>query len=152
VLLESFVLRSSTPIQGASGWIFLLLAARFVHTAQQTPHITLITYRVPTLVVPLFFLLLTSLIVPHTSLLGHLLGVGLGYAWGFGYLKFLVPPEKITRWIEEKMNLLGRVPWYVSVDQKMFGRYGILDGAGANGNGAGGSGGVEMGAGRRLGP
>ena len=73
----------------------------------------------------------------------------MGYAWGFGYLKFLIPPEKVTRWIEEKMNLLGRVPWYVSVDQKTFGRYGILD----NGsNGSNGSGSVEMGPGRRLGP
>jgi len=73
----------------------------------------------------------------------------MGYAWGFGYLKFLIPPEKFTRWIEEKMNLLGRVPWYVSVDQKTFGRYGILD----NGNNGGnGSGSVEMGPGRRLGP
>jgi len=45
---------------------------------------------------------------------------------GLGYLKFLAPPEKISRWIEAKLNLLGRLPHYVSVDQKTYGRYGVL--------------------------
>ncbi|KAH0544004.1 hypothetical protein FGG08_001771 [Glutinoglossum americanum] len=39
-----------------------------------------------------------------------------------GYLKILAPPEKILRWVEGKMNLLGRLPHYVSVDQKTYGR------------------------------
>lgn len=51
---------------------------------------------------------------------------------GLGYLKFLFPPEKVLRWIETKLNLLGRLPHYVSVDQKTYGRYGILP---TNGNG-----------------
>ncbi|KAI9670093.1 MAG: putative rhomboid protease [Trizodia sp. TS-e1964] len=45
---------------------------------------------------------------------------------GIGYLKHLAPPEKILRWVEGKMNLLGRLPHYVSVDQKTYGRYGVL--------------------------
>lgn len=45
---------------------------------------------------------------------------------GLGYLKIFVPPEKILRWIEGKLNLLGRLPHYVSVDQKTYGRYGVL--------------------------
>lgn len=45
---------------------------------------------------------------------------------GLGYLKFLAPPEKALRWIEGKLNLLGRLPHYVSVDQKTYGRYGVL--------------------------
>lgn len=55
---------------------------------------------------------------------------------GLGYLKFLVPPEKILRWIEGKLNLLGRLPHYISVDQKTFGRYGVLPSSNnaANGN------------------
>ena len=43
-----------------------------------------------------------------------------------GWLKFLAPPEKLLRWVEGKMNLLGRLPHYVSVDQKTYGRYGVL--------------------------
>lgn len=45
---------------------------------------------------------------------------------GLGYLKIFVPPEKALRWIEGKLNLLGRLPHYVSVDQKTYGRYGVL--------------------------
>ena len=45
---------------------------------------------------------------------------------GLGYIRFLAPPEKILRWIEGKLNLLGRLPHYVSVDQKTYGRYGVL--------------------------
>lgn len=45
---------------------------------------------------------------------------------GLGYIRFLAPPEKVLRWIEGKLNLLGRVPHYVSVDQKTYGRYGVL--------------------------
>lgn len=41
-------------------------------------------------------------------------------------MKVLAPPEKILRWVEGKLNLLGRLPHYVSVDQKTFGRYGVL--------------------------
>src|SRR5450432_2704822 len=41
-------------------------------------------------------------------------------AGGLGYIKFLAPPEKILRWIEGKLNLLGRLPHYVSVDQKTY--------------------------------
>ena len=44
---------------------------------------------------------------------------------GLGYLKVFVPPEKALRWIEGKLNLLGRLPHYVSVDQKTYGRYGV---------------------------
>ena len=43
-----------------------------------------------------------------------------------GYLAILSPPEKVLRFVESKLNLLGRVPHYVSVDQKTYGRYGVL--------------------------
>ena len=45
---------------------------------------------------------------------------------GLGYLRILAPPERILRWVEGKLNLLGRLPHYVSVDQKTYGRYGVL--------------------------
>lgn len=47
-------------------------------------------------------------------------------AVGLGYLKVLAPPEKALRWIEGRLNLLGRLPHYVSVDQKTYGRFGVL--------------------------
>jgi hypothetical protein len=52
---------------------------------------------------------------------------------GLGYLKIFVPPEKILRWIEGKLNLLGRLTHYISVDQKTYGRYGVLPSSNATG-------------------
>ncbi|KAL9047277.1 MAG: hypothetical protein Q9214_000102 [Letrouitia sp. 1 TL-2023] len=73
-----------------------------------------------------FGLLFTSALIPNTSFLGHLCSVSTGYIYGLGYLKILAPPEKILRWVEGKLNLLGRLPHYVSIDQKTYGRYGVL--------------------------
>lgn len=72
-------------------------------------------------------ILLLNFLIPNTSLLAHLCGCSIGYGFELGILKFLVPPERILRWIEGKLNLLGRLPKYVSVDQKTYGRYGVLD-------------------------
>lgn len=67
---------------------------------------------------------------------------------GLGYLKILAPPEKILRWIEGKLNLLGRLPHYVSIDQKTYGRYGVLPTTNAPGAGEG----SYVGSTERLGP
>lgn len=87
---------------------------------------------------------MVSILLSNVSFLGHLCAIAVGYlcecppckyltpdafltfSVGLGYLKVFVPPEKILRWIEGKLNLLGRLPHYVSVDQKTFGRYGVL--------------------------
>jgi hypothetical protein len=53
---------------------------------------------------------LTAILVPHTSILGHLCGVAMGFGWGAGYLKFLIPPTKYLRWIEDKLMLRTRLP------------------------------------------
>lgn len=108
--------------------------------------------KIPTWITPLVLIVVTSVLIPNTSFLGHLCAVTVGYLCkygfcyclrniqplvsigimltkptvGLGYLKFLAPPERILRWIEGKLNLLGRLPHYVSVDQKQYGRFGIL--------------------------
>ena len=107
--------------------------------------------RIPTWTTPLILLVFVTALVPNTSFLGHLCSVGIGYACqyhpyparlhnagqpsvknaddaidGLGYLKILAPPEKVLRWIEGRLNLLGRLPHYVSMDQKTYGRYGVL--------------------------
>lgn len=56
-----------------------------------------------------------------------------------GYLKILIPPEKGLRWVESKLNLLGRLPHYVSSDQKTYGRYGVLPTAAIGGPAVGSS-------------
>lgn len=106
--------------------------------------------KIPTWITPLVLIVVTSVLIPNTSFLGHMCAVTVGYLCksssdshkglslrcvrnhanvlvvGLGYLKFLAPPERILRWIEGKLNLLGRLPHYVSVDQKQYGRFGIL--------------------------
>lgn len=86
----------------------------------------------------------------------------MGYLWGLGYIRFLVPPDKVLIWIEGKLNLLGRLPHYVSVDQKTYGRYGVLPSTsnssatrGAGGGGRSPPNGVALGpigSTQRLGP
>lgn len=143
-LLAAYLFNLTTPILGSSIWIFLLLSSSTITTAKTQPYLapppiltTLIprlshpNSRIPTASLPLLLIALTSVlsfvgIFPPTSLIGHLAGSVIGYLWGLGYIKFLAPPEKVLRWVEGKLNLLGRIPHYVSVDQKVFGRYGIL--------------------------
>lgn len=60
--------------------------------------------------------------------MAHLCGAVIGYGFELGYLKFLVPPERILRFVEGKLNLMARLPRYVSVDANTYGRYGVLDG------------------------
>lgn len=112
-----------------------------------------------------------SIFVPDTSFLGHLCSVLIGYLReysfslfiinsiltnsllvGLGYLKVFVPPEKILRWIEGKLNLLGRLPHYVSVDQKTYGRYGVLPSSTAAAGGERSTPLSYLGTNQRLGP
>lgn len=97
------------------------------------------TMKIPTWITPLALIVVTSVLLSNTSFLGHICAVIVGYLCKstvpvtyaatntipveLGYLKFLAPPEKIAKWIEGKLNLLGRLPHYVSVDQKTAGRY-----------------------------
>jgi glycosylphosphatidylinositol transamidase len=109
-------------------------------------------YKIPTWTSPLLASFFVAILVPNTSFLGHLCAILVGYLReyiqhrsylvltdclvGLGYLKIFVPPEKVLRWAEGKLNLLGRLPHYVSVDQKTFGRYGVLPTVNAVGDGA----------------
>jgi len=124
--IERGIFHLNTGVLGASIWVFTLLAVEAVKTYKTNPNFTVGTVQIPTWTSPLILVLFISFLVPNTSFLGHVCGLAFGYGWGLGYLKFLAPPEKILRWIEGKMNLLGRLPHYVSVDQKTYGRYGVL--------------------------
>ncbi|KAG9243870.1 rhomboid protein 2 [Calycina marina] len=124
--IERGILHMNTTILGASIWVFTLLAMEAVKTYKTNPFFQLGDYKIPTWITPFVMVLFVSFLVPNTSFLGHVCGLAFGYGWGLGFLKFLVPPENTLRWIEGKMNLLGRLPHYVSVDQKTFGRFGVL--------------------------
>ncbi|RMJ27716.1 Rhomboid protein 2 [Aspergillus sp. HF37] len=136
ILIEKFVLHRNTAVVGASVWVFLLLGSEAVRTFKSHPYFSLGPYKIPTWTSPLLASVFVAILVPNTSFLGHLCAILVGYLLGLGYLKIFVPPEKVLRWIEGKLNLLGRLPHYVSVDQKKFGRYGVLPTVNAVGDGA----------------
>jgi len=51
----------------------------------------------------------------------------IGFGWGAGYLKFLIPPAKYLRWIEDKLMLRTRLPSSyvdVSLDRQSGGGWG----------------------------
>ncbi|KAI1090571.1 hypothetical protein F5B19DRAFT_317953 [Rostrohypoxylon terebratum] len=126
IIIEKFVLRGNTSVMGASIWVFLLLGIEAIRTYRTNPYLVVGTHHVPTWTTPLLLVLVVEALIPNTSFVGHLCGVGTGYLFGLGYLKFLSPPEWALRWIEGRLNLLGRLPHYVSVDQKTYGRFGVL--------------------------
>lgn len=125
-LLERFVFHLNGAAIGASVWVFLLLSNEAIKTYRVNPYFMLGDVKIPTWTTPLAFILVINFLIPHTSFLGHLSGAAVGYAWGLGYIRFLAPHDRILRWVEGKLNLLGRLPHYVSVDQKTYGRYGVL--------------------------
>lgn len=136
---------------GASIWVFLLLGVEAIRTYRQNPNLIIASIPVPTWATPLFFVFVIAVFIPNTSLPGHLAGLGVGYLCGLGYLKFLSPPESALRWIEARLNLLARVPHYVSVDQKTYGRFGVLPSVSTSATGAAPAIGL-VGSTQRLGP
>ncbi|KAK4194982.1 rhomboid protein 2 [Triangularia verruculosa] len=127
--VEKFVFGGNVAVMGASMWVFLLLAVEAIKTYKVNPRFVIGTYSIPTWTTPIGLLFAMAVLVPSSSFLGHAAGLVVGYGAGLGYVKFLAPPEKILRWIEGKLNLLGRLPHYVSIDQKTYGRFGVLPSA-----------------------
>ncbi|KAI5291800.1 putative rhomboid protease [Ascosphaera aggregata] len=151
LLVEGVILKRDAGVVGASVWVFLLFASEVIKTWKSHPHFALGTYHIPTWTTPLIACVLVSIFISNVSFLGHIAGILVGYLYGLGLLKFLVPPEKVLRYVEGKLNLLGRLPHYVSVDQKTYGRYGILPTNNSDSaSDAGAS--IPMNGGVRLGP
>ncbi|KAH0493325.1 hypothetical protein MKX07_006862 [Trichoderma sp. CBMAI-0711] len=126
LFIEIAILRANHAVMGASMWVFLLLGMEAIRTYKSNPYLVIGTYHLPTWTTPLLMIVVVAALVPNTSLLGHLCGVAVGYVAGLGYVKLLAPPEWALRWIESRLNLLAILPHYISVDQKTYGRFGVL--------------------------
>lgn len=105
--------------------------------ARANPTFALGPYPIPTWTTPLITAAVLRVLVPGTtSLLGHLCALAVGYGCGVRkakYMRWLSPPERALRWVEERGALLRRLPRYVSVDAKTYGRFGVLPTAGGPG-------------------
>ncbi|KAM3550784.1 hypothetical protein MY1884_008064 [Beauveria asiatica] len=149
LVIESGILRLNNAIMGASIWVFLLLGIEAIRTYRSNPHLVIGTHHIPTWTTPLLLAFVIAALVPNSSLLGHLCGLAVGYIAGLGYVKYIAPPEWALRWLESKLDLLAILPHYVSVDQKTYGRFGVLPSI----NRMGGSPATELvGSTQRLGP
>ncbi|EGX96539.1 Peptidase S54, rhomboid [Cordyceps militaris CM01] len=126
LVIESAILQLNNAIMGASIWVFLLLGMEAIRTYRSNPHLIIGTHHIPTWTTPLLLAFVVAALVPSSSLLGHICGLGVGYIAGLGYVKYIAPPEWVLRWLEVKLNLLATLPHYVSVDQKTYGRFGVL--------------------------
>lgn len=153
-----------------SVWVFLLLGMEAIRTYRSNPHLVIATYHIPTWTTPLLMIFVVATLIPNTSFLGHLCGAAVGYICesstprgqscsvhsltrlmegGLGYLKLLAPPEWALRWVETRLNLLEILPHYVSIDQKTYGRFGVLPSSNRTGSSAA----TELiGGSQRLGP
>ncbi|SPQ25831.1 bc48dce1-70fc-44d4-9c6d-90a401e8039b [Thermothielavioides terrestris] len=95
---EKYVLGLHSPVMGASIWAFLLAAIEAVRMHRVHPYFVIAGQSFPVWATPLAALVVTMVLWPKTS--------------GLGLLKYLAPPEKVLRWIEGRLNLLGRLPHY----------------------------------------
>lgn len=64
-------------------WVFTLIAMEAVKTYKSNPTFMISTYQIPTWITPMVLLLFVSVLVPNTSLLGHLCGLAFGYGCKF---------------------------------------------------------------------
>ena len=60
-------------------WVVMLLGVEAIKTYRTNPYLELGTSRIPTWTTPLLLVLFVYVLIPHTSLLGHLCGLGVGY-------------------------------------------------------------------------
>jgi GPI-anchor transamidase subunit GAA1 len=59
--------------------VFLLLGMEAIRNYKINPHLVIGTHQIPTWTTPLLLVFVVSVLVPGTSLLGHLCGLAIGY-------------------------------------------------------------------------
>jgi membrane associated rhomboid family serine protease len=92
----------STYILGSSGWIFTFITVSSCHKSLNHPTTKVFNvYNVPTLLVPLIYLVISELFVPSSSFLGHLISIILGILIFKNIFSLItIPPFQILDKIE----------------------------------------------------
>jgi len=95
---------------------------------------------------PIFWIVIANFLWQGSSLLGHLCGLVIGYAYACRYLRLLEPSEWILTKVEQKLAFIfSRLPWYVGLDRRQELNYmEMLPAVGGSGP-RGGVNGVEAG-------
>lgn len=118
-LLDGPILRHDTSIVGCSGWVFTLLAIE--STLSPDKHVVIAGRRIPSWSVPLILTLAATLLLPGSSLLGHLCALGTGHVFGSGRVDFLLLPLGVCNFVERRIPLAvsSYVPQYVTAEQAL---------------------------------
>lgn len=106
--LISCVLFPESSVIGSSAWVFSFMGY-FTYLEQSAMPTTSVTadIKIPTWSKPFIVLIVTAIILPGSSFLGHLLGLIFGFMLAMGKLKFMVePPGKVILWIEKRIDFL----------------------------------------------
>lgn len=96
-----------TGIAGSSGWFFTFLAYFSWRQYLTAPTLQLprVPVGIPAWSPPLFVLALVTIVLPQSSFMGHLVGLGFGYLLGMGYLGFAYEgTTHVVRWIENHIQ------------------------------------------------
>ncbi|KAF8444314.1 hypothetical protein BGX38DRAFT_711897 [Terfezia claveryi] len=128
LLVEMGLLGGSTSVSGLSALILTLITIDAVRTSVHQPTFILFGKTLSTLYTPVITLSILFLLFPLSSLLGHLCGVAVGYAYGLKYLSKLDPPDWILVKVEGKLSQWGAMRklngWgWVGVEGREEGRY-----------------------------
>ncbi|KAH3686979.1 hypothetical protein WICPIJ_002048 [Wickerhamomyces pijperi] len=111
-------------VLGASAWVFSFSGFFAYKESLIKPTYTISpSYSLPTIATPLVPILIIAILVPGSSLLGHLFGLAAGYALAYGVFTKLVPPSNVIEFIEQKADrLIQLIPsvfvYYREVDAK----------------------------------
>ena len=113
-VVDGGILRQDTAIVGCSGWVFTLLAVE----SMGSEHVVVAGQRVPAWGVPLALVVAAALVLPGTSLLGHLCALATGYVFGSGRVDFLLLPLAICNFVERRIPIAVTqyVPQYITAE------------------------------------
>lgn len=92
----------NVSILGSSGWAFTFLTINCCYNSINNPYTTIYNthYNVPTIFLPLIYLIISFILVPSSSFLGHFVSIILGVLIFKNYIAFLAIPP---------FNLLGKI-------------------------------------------
>lgn len=98
-----------THVIGLSGVVFSFMSFYAYKEHQVQPVLYTFKFQgrehsIPTLYSPIFFLFVTSILLPGSSFFGHLAGMSTGYLLAMDYLRILYPPSKVVLFIEKKLS------------------------------------------------
>jgi len=119
-VIEYILWRPDSATAGASGWVFILLTVETVRQQHALSHLNIYGLNIPTWSVPFILLVVTSVLVPSSSIIGHLAHIAVGFAFGHGYMRYLRPSTKILVWVEGKLEFIHlRIPGFITTDESL---------------------------------